>query len=102
MIVDVIDLVIENVVCDMCELLVVDCSVYIVINFVVEDISSGCVLKMIFWYMVGSGILLQQIWMEVIECGFFDLDCVCIMFVVVCCVGYSVVIDDFGVGFFSL
>lgn len=97
-----IDQVMDNVIVDMCDLLVQDCSVYIVINFVVEDVSSGCVLKVLMQKLQGMGIYFQQIWLEVIECGFIDIQCVCNSLVVMCCVGYCVVIDDFGVGYFSL
>ncbi|TGN08291.1 EAL domain-containing protein [Leptospira ilyithenensis] len=96
------DQVIETVVADMKDLLVLDRSIHIAINVSAKDVSSGRILEITESLMKDTGIERQQIWLEVTERGFMDIESARATVDRARESGHLVAIDDFGTGYSSL
>jgi sensor c-di-GMP phosphodiesterase-like protein len=75
---------------------------HIAINLCAEDVSTARGLSVIDNAIKGTGIQRQQIWLEVTERGFIDIEAARTMLTRARELGYSVAIDDFGTGYSRL
>lgn len=96
------DQVVRGVLRDLGPLLNADRSLHIAVNLSAEDIKSGRILPVIEHALQGTGVLLEQLWLEATERGFMDPDSARRTLETARARGYSVAIDDFGTGFSSL
>lgn len=96
------DQVIALVVAELGRLLVADRSMHIAINLCAEDVSTARVLPVIEKALQNTGIGRDQIWLEVTERGFIDIEAARTTLTRARELGYSVAIDDFGTGYSRL
>ncbi|WP_342587976.1 EAL domain-containing protein [Pseudorhodoplanes sinuspersici] len=96
------DQVITLVVADLGQLLATDRSMHIAINLCAEDVATGRVLPVIEKALRNTGIQPDQIWLEMTERGFIDIDAACTTLTRARELGYSAAIDDFGTGYSRL
>jgi sensor c-di-GMP phosphodiesterase-like protein len=96
------DQVIETIIVDMKNYLIADRKLHIAVNIAVEDFNSGRIIQKIESCLTGTGIQRQQIWLEITERGFMDINACREKITHASQLGYIIVIDDFGTGYSSL
>jgi sensor c-di-GMP phosphodiesterase-like protein len=96
------DQIIDAVIADMGQLLVDDRNLHISINFSAQDFQTGRVVNILETKLAGTGILRDQIWIEITERGFLELDSARETIDQARKLGYVVAIDDFGTGYSCL
>ncbi|MGS0742922.1 EAL domain-containing protein [Glaciimonas sp. GG7] len=102
LILPITDQVVAAVVCDMHNMLRSNPDLHIAINVSAQDMATGRILDVLDGALRDSGILPQQIWLEVTERSFMDIKSALDMISHARDLGYVVVIDDFGTGYSSL
>ena len=96
------DQVVHLVVAEMGQLLASDPTMHVAINLSAEDVTSARALTVIDNAIKDTGIRRDQLWLEVTERGFIDIDAARAMLTRARELGYAVVIDDFGTGYSRL
>ena len=96
------DQVIALVVTELGQLLVADRSMHIAINLCADDVATGRALSVIEKAIQDTGIRRDQLWLEVTERGFIDIEAARATLTRARELGYSVAIDDFGTGYSRL
>ena len=96
------DQVIALVVTELGQLLATDSSMHIAINLCAEDVGTARVLTVLENALQNTGIRPDQIWLEVTERGFIDIEAARTTLTRARELGYSVAIDDFGTGYSRL
>ena len=96
------DQIIDCVIEDMRNALCADRTLHIAINLSAGDIVSGDVPRKLRQKLAGTGIATRQIWLELTERGFVDIERARAMIVEAHDLGHSIAIDDFGTGYSSL
>ena len=96
------DQVITLVVTELGRLLATDSSMHIAINLCAEDVATARVLPVIEKALQNTGIRPDQIWLEMTERGFIDIESARATLTRARELGYSVAIDDFGTGYSRL
>ena len=99
---DITDQVIDRVVADLGEAMCGNRRLHVGINVSAADITSGRVLAKIQPALAGTGISNDQIWLELTERGFVDIERARATIVEAHRRGHRVAIDDFGTGYSSL
>jgi sensor c-di-GMP phosphodiesterase-like protein len=94
--------VIDCVISDLSELLLNNPSLHISINIHSDDIQSGRILKVLERKLANTGILRNQIWIEITERVFLEFSLASKHIDEARALGYVVVVDDFGTGYSSL
>lgn len=94
--------VIGAVVHDLKKVLNEDRSLHIAINLSSADIKDGCIVPILQQHLDGSGIAPEQIWLEMTERGFMDIESARTTLAQVRALGHSTALDDFGTGYSSL
>ena len=94
----VVGLVIE----ELGRLLATDPAMHVAINLAAEDVSTARALSVIDKSIENTGIRRDQIWLEVTERGFIDIEAARAMLTRARELGYAVAIDDFGTGYSRL
>jgi sensor c-di-GMP phosphodiesterase-like protein len=96
------DEVIKRVVSDLRAFLLQRTHLHVAINIAAADIRAGRVLGIIRSTMVETGIRPEQIWLEVTERGFVEVEVARAMLSELRNAGHLVAMDDFGTGYSSL
>ena len=96
------DQVVETVVHDLGKLLLTDRALHISINVCAEDLKTGRILPVLQKALEYTGILTRQIWLEITERSFLEIDAARSTIVKARELGFPVAIDDFGTGYSSL
>jgi len=96
------DQVVDAVVHDLGKLLLTDRSLHVSINLGTEDLKSGRILQVLQKALAYSGVLSRQIWLEMTERSFLEIEAARSTIVTARELGYSIAIDDFGTGYSSL
>lgn len=94
--------VIDRVLEDMRDALVRDRSLHIGINLSAPDVTGGRIIARIRHKLIDTGIASQQIWLELTERGFIDIERARSTVLAAHQLGYAIAIDDFGTGYSSL
>ncbi|KTD45249.1 regulatory protein (EAL domain) [Legionella quinlivanii] len=94
--------VIDLVIADLGKVLSVDRDLHISINLSAADIKKGQILKTLEAKLATTFILNSQIWLEITERAFVELNFAKEMIQNARSLGYVVAIDDFGTGYSSL
>jgi sensor c-di-GMP phosphodiesterase-like protein len=96
------DQVIATVIHDLGKLLQTDRALHVSINLGADDMRSGRVLPVLAKALEYTGILTRQIWLEMTERSFLEVEAARSTIRSAQELGYSVAIDDFGTGYSSL
>lgn len=96
------DQVIALVIEELGRLLATDPAMHVAVNLSAEDVSTTRALSVIENALQDTGIRRDQIWLEVTERGFIDIEAARAMLTRARDLGYSVAIDDFGTGYSRL
>lgn len=96
------DQVIDCVIRDLRPLLEADPLCHITINLAAEDVRTGRALDVIQEKLAPTGIQSRQIWLEMTESGFVEIDAARVTLQRAHQLGHRVAIDDFGTGYSSL
>lgn len=96
------DQVIQHVITDLRKLLISNRALHIAINIASSDLRTGRILQSLETLLPGTAIAPKQIWLEVTERGFINIDSTKETIEQARNVGYAMVIDDFGTGYSSL
>ena len=96
------DQVIQTIICELSTLLASDRNLHIAINLSAMDVTTGRVLDFLEKEIAGTKIERQQIWLEVTEREFTDIDAASVTLDRARRLGYFVAIDDFGTGYSTL
>jgi len=96
------DQVIETVIHDLGKLLLTDRSLHISVNLCAEDLKTGRILPVLQKALEYTGILPRQIWLEITERSFLEIDAARSTIVKAREMGFPIAIDDFGTGYSSL
>lgn len=96
------DQVIESIIVDMKDYLIADRRLHIAVNIAAEDFNSGRIIRKIESCLTNTGIQRQQIWLEITERGFMNMNACREKIAHASRLGYIIVIDDFGTGYSSL
>jgi len=96
------DQVIESIVTDLKATLQANRDLHIAINIAVVDFNTKRIFKKLDSTISESGIEPQQIWLEITERGFMDINSTRDSLNRARELGYPIVIDDFGTGYSSL
>jgi len=96
------DQVIEAVIHDLGKLLLTDRTLHISINLCAEDLKTGRILPVLQKALEYTGILTRQIWLEITERSFLEIDAARSTIVKARDLGFPIAIDDFGTGYSSL
>jgi sensor c-di-GMP phosphodiesterase-like protein len=102
LILPITDQVIDAVVHDLGPLLAANRSLHVSINLSASDLKTGRILPVIEKALGRTGISAKQIWLEVTERSFLEIDAARSTIIKAREIGYSVAIDDFGTGYSSL
>jgi sensor c-di-GMP phosphodiesterase-like protein len=102
LIIGITDQVVGMMVSDLGALLVADPSLHVSINVCAADIKSGRILNAVDTALEQTGIDASQIWLEVTERAFMDVDSARATITRARELGHPVAIDDFGTGYSSL
>ncbi|MBA8862850.1 sensor c-di-GMP phosphodiesterase-like protein [Ochrobactrum anthropi] len=94
--------VIDQIVWELCDVLVSDRSMHIAVNISSADIQSGRILDYLQSSIQPTGIDNDQIWLEATERGFMDIESARVTLDRARELGHAVAIDDFGTGYSSL
>jgi sensor c-di-GMP phosphodiesterase-like protein len=87
---------------DLGKLLLTDRLLHVSINPGTEDLKSGRILAVLQKAMAYTGILTRQIWLEMTERSFLEIEAARSTIVPRRELGYSIAIDDFATGYSSL
>jgi sensor c-di-GMP phosphodiesterase-like protein len=96
------DQIIETVIRDLGKLLLTDRALHISVNLSTEDVKTGRVLPVLEKALQHTGILTRQIWLEMTERSFLEIDVARSTVVKARELGHAIAIDDFGTGYSSL
>jgi len=96
------DQIIALVVKDLGKFLVADRDMHVAINLCAEDVGTTRALNVLAEALQNTGIMPEQIWLEVTERGFIDIKAARTTLLRAHELGYSVAIDDFGTGYSRL
>ena len=102
LIMPITDQVIDAVVHDLGKLLTADRSFHVSINLCADDLKTGRILPVIQKAMERTEISPRQIWLEMTERSFMEIEAVRSTIKKARKIGHSVAIDDFGTGYSSL
>jgi sensor c-di-GMP phosphodiesterase-like protein len=102
LILPITDQVIDAVVHDLGVLLAADRSLHVSINLCADDLKTGRFLPVIQKALDGTNIAARQIWLEMTERSFLEIEAARSTIIRAREIGYSVAIDDFGTGYSSL
>ena len=96
------DQVIDNVIRDLQPLLEQDPACHVSINLSAPDVCTGRALVVLEQKLAATRIAHSQIWLEVTESGFVEIDAACEILRRAVALGHRIAIDDFGTGYSSL
>jgi sensor c-di-GMP phosphodiesterase-like protein len=96
------DQVIDNLISDLSRVLIADRSLHIAVNLSAAEIANGRFLPVMENAIKRADIRPQQIWLEVTERSFMDIESARVTIAKARAIGHPVVIDDFGTGYSSL
>ncbi len=99
---DITNQIIKQVIIDLQTFLVANKQIHIAINLCPDDIKTARFLPVLQAAMFHTGIETQQIWLEITERGFMDVEAARATLTQARNLGYKVAIDDFGTGYSSL
>jgi len=102
LIMPITDQVIDAVVHDLGKLLTADRSFHVSINLCADDLKTGRILPVIQKALERTEISPRQIWLEMTERSFMEIEAVRSTIKKARKIGHSVAIDDFGTGYSSL
>ncbi|GGF48100.1 cyclic diguanylate phosphodiesterase [Azorhizobium oxalatiphilum] len=102
LILPITDQVIDCIVADLAPLLAADPALHVAINLCADDLRTGRVLAVIRTALEGTGIRMEQIWLEATERGFLHIEAARSTIARARKAGHIVAIDDFGTGYSSL
>ena len=102
LILQITDQVVDAIVHDLGKLLAADRSFHVSINLCADDLRTGRVLPIIEKALAHADIMAKQIWLEITERSFLEIDAARSTIVKARALGYSIAIDDFGTGYSSL
>jgi sensor c-di-GMP phosphodiesterase-like protein len=102
LIIGITDQVVEMMVADLGALLVANPALHVAVNVCAADIKSGRILSVVGTALERTGIETSQIWLEVTERAFMDVDSARATITRARELGHPVAIDDFGTGYSSL
>lgn len=102
LILPITDQVIDCVISDLGAALRADGSMHITINLSASDVSTGRFIDMLAHKLNEAGVRKEQIWLEVTERGFIDIESARGVFARAREQGFVIAIDDFGTGFSNL
>jgi len=96
------DLLLRTVANEMGPLLKANPEMHISLNLYAEDVSTDRVLDVLENTLIAAGVRPRQIWLEVTERSFMDIESARTMLQQAHDRGYIIAIDDFGSGYSSL
>jgi sensor c-di-GMP phosphodiesterase-like protein len=102
LILPITDQVIDAIVHDLDKLLTDNRSLHVSINLCADDLKTGRFLPVIQQALAHTGISARQIWLEVTERSFLEIEAARSTIIKARELGHSVAIDDFGTGYSSL
>lgn len=102
LILPVTDQVIDAIIHDLGPLLTANRPLHVSINLCASDLETGRILPVIQKALERTSISTRQIWLEVTERSFLEIEAARSTIIKAREIGYSVGIDDFGTGYSSL
>jgi sensor c-di-GMP phosphodiesterase-like protein len=102
LILPITDQVIDAIIHDLGKLLTADRSLHVSINLCADDLKTGRFLPVIQQALARTDISARQIWLEMTERSFLEIEAARSTIIKARKIGYSVAIDDFGTGYSSL
>jgi sensor c-di-GMP phosphodiesterase-like protein len=102
LILPITDQVIDAVVHDLGTLLAADRALHVSINLCADDLKTGRFLSVLQKALDRTNIAARQIWLEMTERSFLEIEAARSTIIKAREIGYSVAIDDFGTGYSSL
>jgi c-di-GMP phosphodiesterase len=102
LILPITDQVLDACIHDLGGLLTANRSLHVSINLCASDLETGRILPVIQKALEHTNILARQIWLEVTERSFLEIEAARSTIIKAREIGYSVGIDDFGTGYSSL
>ena len=102
LILQITDQVIDATFRDLGRLLAANRALHVSLNLCADDLRTGRVLPVIEKARANAGILAKQIWLEITERSFLEIEAARSTIVQARALGYSIAIDDFGTGYSSL
>lgn len=96
------DQIIQSIVKDLKDTLNANRNFHIAINVAVVDFNTSRIFKQLESILAGSGINPQQVWLEITERGFMDMNATTESLQQARKLGYPIVMDDFGTGYSCL
>jgi sensor c-di-GMP phosphodiesterase-like protein len=102
LILPITDQVIDTCIHDLGKLLTANRALHVSINLCASDLETGRILPVIQKAQERTNIFARQIWLEVTERSFLEIEAARSTIIKAREIGYSVGIDDFGTGYSSL
>jgi len=102
LIMPITDQVIDAVIHDLGRLLTADRALHVSVNLCADDLKTGRILPVIQKALEHTGISPRQIWLEMTERSFLEIEAARTTIIRAREIGHSVAIDDFGTGYSSL